>query len=233
MGLGGLALGIAISHSAGPPWIWLVIAAMDVLIVSARLWPLSLGMTDTLRWRSGTILELRLLAVAALSLLFLFVLFLLVFILILCFAYAAAASGRGFVASQIATWAPAVDDRGRVVVTAVALAAFAGLAWAALRISLAAPASVARGRVQVLASWPLTRRRAWTIAVANLANLAGPAILVAGLLSGRRIGVWTTVRDLLAGLTLTGLCLPLTIGCLGYFYGELSAVQSLDSRPTP
>ena len=136
--------------------------------------------------------------------------------------------------SQIATWAPAVDDRGRVVVTLVSLAAFAGLGWAATRISLAAPATVEKGRVLVLATWPLTRGNGWRIALANGLNLVVPAALTAILMVARR---WVTLPseavafDVARGMVLAGLWLPLTIGLMGYFYRELSSVQTAPQIP--
>ena len=147
-GLGGVSIG----WRAGS----LVVAGATVLIAQGALWRLALGEgrpgPGGLQWGGP---ELRLLAVWLLSAAFLGVLALLVFVVVLCFAYAAASAGVGFVASDAATWGPAVDARGRIVVSAVGLSGAAALVWAATRISFASSASVATGRVQVLSTWPL------------------------------------------------------------------------------
>jgi hypothetical protein len=209
-------------------WISLALAVLMILAASASLLPLAMGETEPPSPRNQTTTVLRLLGVAALSFLFLFILFLLVFVLVLCFAYAAAASGHGFVSSEIATWAPAVDSRGRWVVSLVAVVCALAWTWAAMRVSLAAPASVARGRVLMLATWPLTKGRAWAIALANVLTLAAPASLIALLAAARRAGGEPAVLVWLAeGLVLVGLGLPLTIGLMGRIYRQLTSGQAV------
>ncbi len=226
----GLFLGLGLGHAGGVSW-WLVLAVAAILQASARLWPLAIAQPEGPRDRTGRTWdlwarELRLLGVAGLTIMFLFVLLLLIFVLVLCFAYAAAASGHGFVASEIATWAPAVDNRGRWMVSLVAIGCGLAWTWAAMRVSLAAPASVARRRVLMLATWPLTRGRGWAIALANLLTLAAPAALLALLVIARRTGgapamiLWLT-----DGLVVAGLWLPLTIGLMGRIYRDLTLGQ--------
>jgi hypothetical protein len=227
---GGLSLvlasglvGLALAHGRS---VWTGLAALAVLNAAAALLPLALGESQGpgLLARGASIL--RLAGMAALSALFLFILGLLAFVLILCFAYAAAASGHGFVGSEIATWAPAVDDRGRVVVTTVALACALGLAWAALRISLAAPATVATGKVQVLAAWPLTRGKVLSLAAGFAAVSGPPAILALSLEAARAAsGAGPLPLALAEGLVIGALWLPLKLGLMGYLYGAVKRPQ--------
>jgi hypothetical protein len=220
--LASFELGLVLAQSKGM-WFFLAFAVVTILAASATLWPLAIGQGESPRARSLTVPVLRLLAVAALSFLFLFVLFLLVFVLVLCFAYAAAASGHGFVSSEIATWAPAVDDRGRWVVSLVAIGCALAWTWAAMRISLAAPATVEQDKVLMIATWPLTRGRAWAIALAQVLTLAAPAALMALLIGARGAGAEPTmVIWLTEGLVIAGLWLPLTIGLMGRIYRDLS-----------
>jgi len=207
-------------------WISLALAVLTILAAAARLLPLAMGNVEHPSSRDQTAMALRLLGVAALSFLFLFILFLLVFVLVLCFAYAAAASGHGFVASDIATWAPAVDSRGRWVVSVVAIVCTLGWTWAAIRICLAAPATVEKRKVLMIATWPLTRGRAWAIAVAQLLTLAAPAVLIALLVAARHAGAAPAMVLWLAeGLVIAGLWLPLMIGLMGRIYRELTYGQ--------
>lgn len=207
--------------------LWTGLAVLAVFNAAATLLPLALGRSQRPNLVARGLSVVQLIAVAALSVLFLFILFLLAFVLVLCFAYAAAASGHGFVGSEIATWAPAVDDRGRVVVTVVALACALGLSWAALRIGLAAPATVAHGKVQVLAAWPLTRGKVLTLAASLAAVSGAPAILAISLEAARSAwGAGPLPLSLAEGLVFGGLWLPLTLGLMGYAYQALSHRQA-------
>lgn len=239
MGLGLAVVFVSLALGAVVPQIpstlsrlWLLLGAFSIVAVAARLLPAAINLPAARGFWAARKVELRLLTVAGLSLIFLFVLFLLVFVLVLCFAYAAAASGRGFNPAQIATWAPAVDNRGRIVVTLVAAAAFLGLGWAATRISLAAPATVEKGRVLVLTTWPITRGQGWRIGVANLAILVIPIALAWAIRIGPAVGggrphpLINALLCLAEGLVVAGLWLPLTIGLMGYFYRELSVDQT-------
>ncbi len=164
--------------------------------------------------------EGRLALVWVLSALFLFVLGLLFFVVILGFAYAAASAGRGFVASQIATWAPAVDSRGRIMVSAVGIFAAALLIWAYIRISLAGAATTFGGRPMVLESWPLTRGRVLAILVTNAAIFAGPAafLLLRDRLLMNGMASEAAWAGALAAMVLCGLWLPMSVGLMAYFY---------------
>lgn len=172
-------------------------------------------------------LELRLLAVRLLAAVFLSILSLLFFVVVLGFAYAAAASGNGFVASDVATWASAVDSRGRALVSVVVLAAAAVMIWAGVRISLAQAATAASDRIRMLETWPLTRGLVWRLLVSHLLIVAWPAAL---LIASARLahssalgeqGVWILAG--LDGLTVAGLWLPLSVGVAAYFYRAAAA----------
>ncbi len=229
LALASALVGVAFSQRSA---LWASLAVLAVLSAAATLLPLAVGRSQTPNLRARAVSVLQLLGVAVLSVLFLFILFLLAFVLVLCFAYAAAASGHGFVGSQIATWAPAVDDRGRVVVTLVALACALGLSWAALRIFLAAPATVARGKVQVLAAWPLTRGKVLSLA-ASLAGVSGaPAILAISLEAARAArGAAPLPFALAEGLVFGGLWLPLILGLMGSVHGALAHAQTPGPAP--
>jgi hypothetical protein len=219
--LAGLEVGLGLQK-----WVWLVLAVVTILNASSHLLPLAMGQTETPTSWEFRARELRLLAVAALSFLFLFVLFLLIFVVVLCFAYAAAASGQGFVSSDIATWAPAVDRRGRWVVSVVAIICALAWLWAAMRVSLAAPATVAKGKVLMIATWPLTRGHAWAIALAQLLTLIVPAGLTALLIAAHPArGAVPLGLALARGLVIAGLWLPLTIGLMGRIYRDLTFAQ--------
>lgn len=199
---------------------WPILACFAVLLAKGALWRLASG---RLVRRGGLQLggvEARLTLVWGLSALFLFVLGLLFFVVILGFAYAAASAGHGFVASQVATWASAVDSRGRLLVSAVALFLTALLVWAATRISLAEAATVFEGRLMVLESWPLTRGRVLPIVLTNLALAIVPAALLdirhRLLLAG--LSVLAQWAGLVAGLVLGGLWLPMSVGLMAYFH---------------
>ncbi len=169
--------------------------------------------------------EARLLAVWALTALFLGVLALLFFVIVLCFAYAAASAGHGFVASDISTWAPAVERGGRWLVTAVGLGAAGLLVWAALRVSLAAPATVASGRVRMLETWPLTRGRVLALAAAFTLVGAPPLALASLCLRLARAGQAGGIPLYgVAGALVAGLWLPMTLGLMACFLAEAPEV---------
>lgn len=208
----------------------IVFAVLAVTVECGALWRLSLG-AGRLGFGGLQVgwVEIRLAAATALSFLFMTILGLLAFIVLLAFAYAAAASGHGFVSSDVATWARAVEDRGRVVVLVVAFACAICLAWAFGRISLAAPASVRRGRVQVLATWPMTKGRVWPMAAASLLVMAVPTLLIVGL---ARIGLLAgpggaTTASVAAAVVVAGLWLPLNVGLVTYLYGRLEFAGGL------
>ena len=204
--------------SGGP--LWSGLAWIAVLLARGALWRVtSKGRVGPGGLQLGAV-EGRLALVWALSAVFLFVLGLLFFVVILGFAYAAASAGSGFVASQIATWAPAVDSRGRIMVSVVGNFAAGLLTWAYIRISLAGAATAFEGRLMVLESWPLTRGRVLKILVTNAAIVALPAALLALrdrlLLTGMASqGAWTGA---LAATVLCGLWLPMSVGLMAYFY---------------
>ena len=166
-------------------------------------------------WRVG--------AVWGLTAAFLLVLGMLAFVVVLATAFGVATSGRGFVMALPATWAGAVDGRGRAVVGVVGAACLAGLVWAGSRVALGAPASIDRGKVQLLATWAASRRLVLPILLGRLLVGVGPIGLAAALL-------WAATRDalpfpglawaasLLAGLVLAGLWLPLSVGLMAYLY---------------
>lgn len=210
----GLTVGIGFARSSGA---LLALGAAACLVAQGALWRLATGGGGLgpggLQWGR---LELRLAAAGLLSGAFLFVLGLLAFVVVLGFAYAAASAGPGFDPADVATWAPAVEDRGRILVTAVGLVAATALIWAATRISLAFAATAARGRVQVLATWPLTRGRAARILAARALALAGPAAVIA--LAAQAAPVW--LARLVAGLAAAGLWLPLDVGLMAYLHRQ-------------
>jgi hypothetical protein len=208
---GGVSMGL-------PAPVWLAAAAGATLVARAALWRLAAGPTT-----SGPV-ELRLAAVWGLSGLFLGVLALLLFVALLCFAYAAASAGRGFDAANVATWAPAVSQRGGLIVTAAAILGGAGWVWAAARISLAEAASVARGRVQVLSTWALTRGRVATILAGN-AVLAAPPAVAFILLPAHGGGLGPIVGRALQSLLLAGLWLPMNVGLMAYVFDNCTGKQ--------
>jgi hypothetical protein len=127
----------------------------------------------------------------------------------------------------VATWAGAVEDRGRVVVAVVSLACAGSLTWAFARISLAAPASVRRGRVQVLSTWPLTKGRVWPMAAAGLVVMAAPTLLIVGLArAGALAGpAAAAVAFAAAAAVAAGLWLPLNVGLATYLYSRLEFAE--------
>lgn len=167
--------------------------------------------------------EWRLGAVLGLTAVFLSVLGMLAFVVVLAFAFGVASSGHGFVTATPATWATAVDGRGRVVVAAVGGSCFAGLIWAGVRVSFGSVASVDRGRIQMLASWPSTRRLVAPIVVGRILLAVVPIGFAAVVLTGMAGAshppaalYWAA--SLAAGLAITGLWLPLSVGLMAYLY---------------
>ncbi|MEO8811813.1 MAG: hypothetical protein ABI376_02730 [Caulobacteraceae bacterium] len=167
----------------------------------------------------------HLLAVALLTATLLFIMALLALVVAFGFAYAVASAGAGFLADRPSTWAGAVDGRGRLVLGVVAALGAAGLLWVWARVSLAPAATVARGRVQVLASWPLTHRAAWPLALGN-----GLTVLVALGLLAPWDGPprWLALGwRLVAALLLTGVVLPFRIGWLSFLHDRFGAESGL------
>lgn len=172
--------------------------------------------------------EWRLGAVWGLTAAFMFVLGMLAFVAVLATTFGVATSGRGFVMALPATWAGAVDGRGRVVMTVVAAFCFAGLIWAATRIALGAAASIDRGKVQLLATWPASRRLVAPILLGRVLLGVTPIGFASLLLWGVSradhappVLVW--VASLAAGLALAGLWLPLSVGLMAYLYRRHAA----------
>jgi hypothetical protein len=220
---GGLLSAIDLGAPAAWKAAWLGAALLAVTIARGVLYRQALGRSGAgpggLQWRRT---EWRLLAVWLLTALFLAILALLLLTALIAAAYAVASAGAGFVAAQPATWGPAVDGRGRLVLGAVGAAGAAAFAWAALRLCLAPAATVARGRVQVLSAWPLTRRRAWRLRLA-LAVAAAPAaiVLAAVSIAGEAAPpspVTAAAIGLAQGLAVGGLWLPMSVGLMAYLY---------------
>jgi hypothetical protein len=216
----------AAGWGAGPVWkaAWLALALLAITVARGALYRSALDSPGAglsgLQW--GRV-ETRLLAVWLLGAVFLFILALLVFVALLCCAYAVASAGAGFVPADPATWAPAVDVRGRWVLGAVGIAGAAGLLWAQLRLCLASAATVARGRVQVLSAWPTTRGSAWAILVPIVLVSLTPAALLAALiiLGGRLAGgsfLIVGVLNFAEGLAVAGLWLPMNVGLMAYLH---------------
>jgi len=232
--LASVLFGVCLATRPGYPHLGCIaLALLAAVAAQGALYRLALGRElpgpAGLQW--GPV-EWRLLAAAVLIAAFLFVLSLLVFVVVLCLAYAVASAGKGFVASDVATWAPAVDGRGGAVASGVAVIGALGLAWAAARVSLAGAASVAKEQVQVLSTWPLTRGVGWRIVLARALIAAPPTAIVVALtpvftFAGAHRGAGATwALDLVAGLAIAGLWLPLSVGLMAYLYGRLSPVST-------
>jgi hypothetical protein len=230
-GFGGLS-----PHS---PWRGAVLLVLAAAAVAAEggLYRLALGAGRPgpfgLQWGAA---ESRLAATWALSLLFLGVLGLLAFVAVLSLAFAVASAGHGFVVAEPATWARAVDGRGRAVVMAAASLCLAGMIWAGARISLGSAATIARGRIQVLATWPLTRGLVWTIVLGRAILGAAPIGLAIAILvtTGRTEGATLAARcaaGLAAGAAVMGLWLPFSTGFMAYCYERATAAPASDPSP--
>ncbi|HEY5288722.1 MAG TPA: hypothetical protein VIJ59_01685 [Caulobacteraceae bacterium] len=208
LALTAVATGLALGQA--PVW-WLA-AAVLAIVTRGGLWRLALdlGRPGPSGYQLSAI-EARLAAVWALSGLFLAILAMLTLVVLLCCAYAAASAGLGFNGAEVATWTPAIQGGGRVLLGAAGALGAAGMVYAAARISLAEAASVAREKVQVLSAWTLTRRRAFGLAVANLA-VAAPAIV---LWLARGAGwPWLVAES----FVIVWLWLPMSIGLMAYAY---------------
>ena len=213
------AFGLWSAHS---PWrlLALVSAMAAVVMTQGGLYRQALGVGAAgpagFQWGRA---EFRLGAVWALTAVFLFVMGLLAFIVLLSFAFGIASSGVGFVVASPATWAGAVDHRGRVVMAVVAAVCLTGLTWSATRVSLAAAATVARARLQVLASWPTTRGVVWPILIAKMI-LAAPSVGFAVLLLmwGARSSTAPWLVGVAAGAAVAAVWMPLNAGLMAYFY---------------
>jgi hypothetical protein len=212
-------------------WRPLAVAALIVaaLLAEGALYSVALGQR-----RSGPagmglgLAAARIGAVWSLTVVFLFVLGLLAFVVILAFAFAVATSGHGFVMAQPATWATAVDGRGRVVVGVVGSFCLAGLTWAGVRVSLGAAASVALGRIQVLSSWPTTRGLVGVIVLGRLVLGAIPFGFAAAVLWASASWAAAGLAGLLAaglaaGGAIAGLWLPTSVGLMAYLYARAPA----------
>ncbi len=208
-------------RSAGP-WLvaaWLICAAA---LQWAGAWWLAalvaIALARVMLWRSRVADKAafavtfgRLGAVWGLGALFLAILSSVVLVVFLACAYAVASAGPLFDAREVASWAPAIDARGRTVLGIVAAIALAAWAGALSRIGLAEPASLARGKVQVLSSFALTRGRAVDLTLGRLL-LAGPAIVLACMSWRGRVFAG------LEALLIAGLFLPADVGFIAHQY---------------
>lgn len=212
-----LAWTMALSPDRGPAWTGL--ALLLTLVGSAELYRIAAVANQTALGAGVA----RLAIVWMLSLAFFAVLASLLFVVFLSSAYAVASAGAGFDASEVRTWASAIDGRGRVVLAGVAAVGLGLLAWAMTRIALASAATIATGRVRVLSGWPLTRRIGWSLLCARLA-IGVPAVGLAVLaMRAPRIGGASTdqgawMLGAVAGLLVGGLWLPLNTGLMTYIY---------------
>ena len=201
-------------------------ALLAMVMVQGALYRVALGVGEPgptgLQWGAA---EFRLATVWGLTAVFIAILGMLAFVVVLAFAFAVASAGPGFVVSQIATWAAAVDTRGRIVVGCVSLFAAVGLTWAAARVAFASAASISEGRLQVLASWPLTRGRVLAVIIGRVLvglPVAAAAAVALGLLSGvsgtAPVGVW--VAAVAIAVVIGGVWLPLGAGLMAYLYQQ-------------
>jgi hypothetical protein len=176
--------------------------------------------------------EWRLLAVAVLRwLLFALLWSLLLTLLIAVYiGVASAETGPGFALASPARWRRTLDPAGWLVMSVVALAGLAGLGWIRLRLYLAFPATVAEARVQLLETWRLTKGQVWRM----LASLTLVLLPVLGVILALRLGIglltlinWKDlglrheVLSLIAGVSHAFVILPLSVGLMSYFYGQL------------
>jgi hypothetical protein len=110
----------------------------------------------------------------------------------------------------------------------------AGLVWAGARIALGGAASVDRGKVQLLATWPATRGLVTPILVGRVMLGLVPIGFAWGVIAavahdGHRSAALAWVAGLSAGIALTGLWLPLSVGLMAYLYRRLPAARALDA----
>jgi hypothetical protein len=212
-----LAWAMAMSPDRAAAWTGLAVTL--ALIASAELYRMATPGSATALGPSVA----RLALVWLLTLAFFAVLASLLFVVFLSSAYAVASAGVGFDASDVRTWAPAVDDRGRMVLAVVAVIGLGGVSWAMTRVALAPAATVASGRVRVLSAWPLTRRMGWGLLCARVVIGFPPLALAALALREPRVagaamtpGAW--MLGALAGLTIGGLWLPLNTALMAHIY---------------
>ncbi len=236
LALAGIVMAAAWAVGATSP-AWRAAAALAgiaaAILAEGSLYRLALGKGPSSPAGLG-LAAIRIGAVWALTLVFLFVLGLLAFVVILAFGFGVAASGHGFVTALPATWAPAVDGRGRAVLGLVGSLCLAGLIWAGARVSLGSAASVARDRIQVLASWPTTRGLVWVIIVGRLGLGAIPlgfagAVLWASMAwtGAGPAGLWAA--GLVASAAITGVWLPASVGLMAYLYERAPTPAALRS----
>jgi len=172
--------------------------------------------------------EWRLGVVWGLTAAFLSVLGMLAFVAVFFSTLGLAMSGPGFVLAAPETWAAAVVGPRRIVAAVVTALCLGGLVWAGARIALGGAASVDRGKVQLLATWPATRRLVTPILVGRVLLGIVPIGFACGVLRAVGSGghwsatlVWT--GSLAAGVAVTGVWLPLSVGLMAYLYSRLPA----------
>jgi hypothetical protein len=208
---------VALSPVRAGPWTALAVAV--TLMASAELYRIATPQAVSARGAAVG----RLAIVWLRTLAFFAVLGSLLFVVFLSSAYAVASAGAGFDAAEVRTWAPAIDDRGREVLGAVAAVGVSLLSWAMTRIALAPAATAAAGRVLVLNAWPLTRGIGWALLAVRVA-IAVPAVGVAALAlraphvggAATSSGAW--MLGSVAGLVIGGVWLPLNTGLMAYIY---------------
>jgi hypothetical protein len=205
-----------------PAWIW-PLAGFAAIWLLAELYALALvakGAPDS-KARPTMMKRIfsaaRLLASLALVAVLTAIVGALLSIGVLAVAFGVAAAGAGFVAGDPATWAAAVDGRGRIVIGLAGAAAGAALAWVLVRLAYAAVATIARARVQALSAWPISRGVTLKTA-AGLAVVTLPVFAALLVLAAAR----PVAGALLAGLLIAGLALPLNAGLMTYLYRQIT-----------
>jgi len=211
----------------GPAPLWWLAAFGLSLVARGAVWRLALnqGRPGPGGLQFGAA-EGRLAAVSALIGLFLGILVLLLVVGLLCLAYAAAAAGRGFDPANVATWAKAVDARGRLMVSVATVVGTGAIIVAAIRLSLAEAASVAGGKVQVLSSWGLTRGRVAAIAAGNLLLAVPVAGVLLAKLAAMGANTGAIVWSVACAVVLAGVWLPMHVGLMAYVYERRAAPRS-------
>jgi len=227
-----LWLQLATPAAIGVRAVGFIFPCLASVAATAGICRLALGLGGGgLRWGVD---EWRVLASALLMILLAVVLLMLLLVVVLALAYGVASAGKGFVAGQTATWASAVDGRGRLVVGAVALAGMAAIVWVMVRLFLAPAASVARRRVQVLSVWSLTRGMAWRLAAVMVWVGLTPAALLLAIAAASRLAphhavVLAWLAHLAQGLVAAAIWLPLKVGVMTYAYPRLAADSPIPS----
>jgi len=225
-----LAWALAMSPGRNPAWA--ALALVFTLVASAELYRIATpGPATALAAAIGRLAVVWLLTAAFFS-----VLASLLFVVLLSSAYAVASAGAGFDASEVRTWASAVDSRGRVVLAVVAAVGLGLLGWATTRVALASADTIASGRIRVLSGWPLTRRIGWSLLCARLA-IGVPAVALAVLaIRAPRVGGASTAPGAwmlggFAGLLVGGVWLPLNTGLMSYIYKRRAHFCSESAAP--